>query len=299
MPSKMKLLLIAANRDEPGMPRLRLDKEQRHITDSIRGSLHGDAFEILSEWAVRPSDLEDALLRHRPHIVHIISHGSPESGIIFERDDLAEEEPSAEDYDDSPKEYKGISPEALARLFATLSGDIRLVFLNLCYTKEHAEAISEFIDYAIGLEGPIEDRHATAMAGAFYRGLAYGLTVPTAFDLAVNHLKLENFSDLPSPVLHARHGSLEPLLSESKRAARTASAERTLKPRVTHAKRRSTSLAPNPPGAVRGTKERAQRRDEKSEPVLTRGDLAELAGLKTDLEGLLRRLSAYIEKTSN
>jgi hypothetical protein len=37
-------------------------------------------------WAVRPDDLQEALLEHQPHIVHLGGHGSSPNELILEGD---------------------------------------------------------------------------------------------------------------------------------------------------------------------------------------------------------------------
>ena len=96
---------------------------------------------------------------------------------------------------------------ALGRLFAVLRDNIRLVVLNACYSDEQARAIVEEIDFVVGMTDEIGDEGARVFAAAFYRGLAYGRSVRSAFDLGLNELQLEGLRDDESvPVLLVREG---------------------------------------------------------------------------------------------
>lgn len=285
--NRVKLLIIAANPVVRGSPKLRLDKEQRHITDAILTTGNGHSFEIISEWAVTPSHLENALLRHRPDIVHVMSHAG-ETGIIFEMDDLAEGRRA--------KKRKGISVEALAGLFHSLKGNIRLVFLNTCLTKEHAGAIGEFIDCAIGMQGVVGDREAIAMSESFYRALAYGLPVQESFDVMVSHIELQNSSFAPSPVLYCRDDQSKLTVIGTERPRQRTRKTVTEASKIDHAKGRSAAVGRGSAVTCRGSEESAARRQTERDAAIDGSDLTELKRLKTDLEELLKRLSALISK---
>ena len=72
--TKVKVLFLASNPLE--QTRLALDEEIRAITAQIRSADHRDALELVSGWAVRPDDLQQLLLQHKPHIVHFSGHGT-------------------------------------------------------------------------------------------------------------------------------------------------------------------------------------------------------------------------------
>ena len=100
-----------------------------------------------------------------------------------------------------------VSSAALADLFKVLKDNIRVVVLNACYSEEQAQAIVEEIDFVVGMADSIEDEAARVFAAAFYRGLAFGRSVQTAFDLGVNELKLRALKDDEDvPLLLIRDG---------------------------------------------------------------------------------------------
>jgi HAD superfamily phosphoserine phosphatase-like hydrolase len=156
--NKMKVLFLAANPRDTD--KLALDEEIREISKKIREGDYRDAIELISAWAVRPDDLLQLLNQYRPQIIHFSGHGSG-SGEIFLTDNNGISKP--------------VSSRALKALFATLKDNIQIVVLNTCYSKEQAEAITEVIDVAIGMNDRIDDKSALTFAASFYRAIAFGI----------------------------------------------------------------------------------------------------------------------------
>lgn len=190
MAKKIKVLFLSSDPRNVGYRPL-MKKELREIETKIKSSPNSGLFDLQSEWALRPDDLQDALLRHRPHVAHISSHANRTEGIFLE---------------DDSGEKKAVGARALAGLFGILKDNIRIVFLNACYTKHQMKVFTQTIDYTIGMNTPVGDKGAIVFAASFYRGLAYGLSVKTAFELAINQLELENIPDSKTPLLFVREG---------------------------------------------------------------------------------------------
>jgi tetratricopeptide (TPR) repeat protein len=186
----VKILFLAANPVDVGTS-LRIDEEIREISQKIRlGSLR-DQVELVSESAVRAGDLQAALLRHRPDVVHFSGHCSPSGEIILQ---------------DEAGNQKLVSRKALSDLFKIRKDNVRVVVLNACYGKEQAQALAEAIDFTIGMNAVIEDRAAIVFAAHFYQSLAFGCSVQEAFDMAVNQLALEGIDATHVPELLVREG---------------------------------------------------------------------------------------------
>lgn len=193
MTEKIKILFLAASPIDSG--RLRLDEELREIKKRILMGPERHHFELVSEWAVTPDDLQQALLAHQPHIVHFSGHGSRTQGIVLE---------------DQFGNSQMMSKSALIELFKILKDNIRIIFLNACYSGRQVEGLSEVIDYTVGVKTAISDNAAIPFAASFYQGLAYGRLVKEAFDLANNRLKTEGFADAKRPELLVRKGPPDP-----------------------------------------------------------------------------------------
>lgn len=184
----IKILFLVANPTDK--TRLRIDEESKAIKEALREAEFRDRFDIETEWAVRVTDLQKLLLRHKPHIVHFSGHGSEASEIILE---------------DNSGRSQPVPSKALSNLFSILKDNIRCVVLNACYAEGQAMAIAEHIDCVIGMSEEIGDESAISFATAFYRALGYGKDIETAFDLGCGQIQfnLENLEDYDKPQLLA------------------------------------------------------------------------------------------------
>jgi hypothetical protein len=182
----VKILFLAANPQDTGQ--LRLDEEIREIKQALLKAEFRDKFDIEQEWAVRVSDLQGHLLRHKPDIVHFSGHGSKASEIILE--------------DNMGGSYK-VPEQALSQLFAILKDNIRCVVLNACYSARQAQAIAQHIDCVAGMSKAVGDEAAISFALAFYQALGFGRDVKTAFDLGCLQINLENLKEQDTPKLLA------------------------------------------------------------------------------------------------
>lgn len=156
---------------------LQLGKEMREIEQKIRVAEFRKAFDLRSQWAVRPSDLQEALLLFKPHIVHFSGHGSRNEQIMLEND---------------AGDSKPVGKEALTNLFKILKDNLRVVVLNACFSHTQAEAISGSVEFTVGTSKAVKDAAAISFAASFYRSLAFGRSVREAFELGNNELDLLN-----------------------------------------------------------------------------------------------------------
>lgn len=183
----IRILFLAANPVDTDT--LRLDEEMRAIDRAMRAAEFRDRFEIDQHWAVRVGDLQEALLRFRPNIVHFSGHGTDASEIVLQTESGA---------------VQAVPQEALSRLFSVLRDNVRCVVLNACYSETQAQAIAESIDCVVGMTSAVGDDAAIEFATAFYRAIGYGRDVQTAFDLGTNQIGLEGLPDVDIPHLVAR-----------------------------------------------------------------------------------------------
>ena len=189
--SYMKILFLAAN--PMTSPKLSIDEEVRAIEEKVCSSKLRDAVQFRSRWATRPGDLQQALLEEDPVVVHFSGHGGSTVGVVL--------------HSEAGTDVSLVSSATLARLFAVLKDNIRLVVLNTCYSEEPGESIVDEIDFVVGMADSIGDDGARVFAAALYRGLAFGKSVQTAFDLGLNELQLMGLKDDEDvPVLLIREG---------------------------------------------------------------------------------------------
>jgi CHAT domain len=186
VPSKV-ILLMSANAD-PHQP-LRLDEERRAIDRAVADSRAAGRLELRTSDALRLDDLQYALLRHRPAIVHFSGHGHRQDGIQAV---------------DASGRAQSVLPKALSELFRILSAGLQCVVLNACYTEDQARAIAAHVPCVVGMRRQVRDDTAVLFATGFYRGVANEQSIRASFDLALNSLDLHDVPDADVPQLIAR-----------------------------------------------------------------------------------------------
>jgi hypothetical protein len=186
---KSKILFLAASPAD--MTKLSLDEESRAIGQKLRASDGRDSLELITMWAVRPSDLLDHLNRFEPHVVHISGHGTQQQQIVLVNE---------------ARVATPVSAPALRALFTACKGNIRVVVLNACFSRAQAQAIVEVIDCVIGMKEEIGDDAAIAFAASFYSALGYGRSVRDAFEQGKVALLLNDIREEDTPTLLVRSG---------------------------------------------------------------------------------------------
>ena len=171
---KTKILILASN--PKGTSSLELPTEIRNLTSVIKRSPDRDRFIIETRLAVRPKDLQAALLEVKPRIVHFCGHGEGEKGLVLENDG---------------GQPHLVSSEALTSLLSHFNHQVECVLLNACYTKVQAKAIVQHINFVVGMNQPILDLSAIAFAEGFYGALGAGQSIAKAYEFGCNRIHLE------------------------------------------------------------------------------------------------------------
>lgn len=186
---RQKILILAA------IPHgLRLDKEIREVEECIRRAVRRDMFDVDIRTAVRPQDIRRAIAEEKPQIVHFCGHGLEDGSLLLE---------------DDGGQNKAVPPEGLTSLFELHADYVNCVLLNACHSVKSAEAISQHINYAIGMNQQIQDKSAIQFAQGFYDGLGYATSeiknvFPRAFQEGLVAIKLENLSQAEIPVIKTK-----------------------------------------------------------------------------------------------
>jgi hypothetical protein len=205
MPEKMKILFLAA---EPvdAMP-LRLGQEFRDIEQKLRSSPKGRSFNLVAQWAVRPRDLMEVLMTHRPTVVHFSGH-SEGGRLILENED---------------GRAQPIEGKHLAALLAGFGDTLRLVVLNACFTSPGFDELREVVDYTVGTTSALSDSAAVRFSGCFYQALAFGNSVQAAYELAKRQTTLELSADSEVFTLLIRDGvdASEAFIRQRTKASKT------------------------------------------------------------------------------
>jgi len=186
----IKVLFLASDPFHAGVP-LRLDDEVRAVEQAIRRGRARDSVVLIPHFATRTRDLREALLNHQPQIVHFAGHGSLSGGIFL---------------GDEYGQRQAVGTEALRKLFGMVSETVKVVVLNGCDTLLTIEALSEVVDYTVGMNAAISDESAIVFSEAFYSTVAMGEPVLKAFDWAVCQLHLESNAEAGIPQRRIRPG---------------------------------------------------------------------------------------------
>ncbi|KAB8319525.1 CHAT domain-containing protein [Tolypothrix campylonemoides VB511288] len=181
---RQTILILAAN--PKGTKPLRLGEEVREIDAGLQRAKQRDQFVLEQKWAVQPRDIQRAILDINPSIVHFSGHGTGNEGLVFE---------------DETGSAKLVDSEALAKLFDLFADQIECIVLNGCYSQVQAEAISQHINYVIGMSKAIGDRAAIEFAVGFYDALGAGQSVEFAHKLGCATIRLAGIPEQLTPVL--------------------------------------------------------------------------------------------------
>jgi TPR repeat protein len=178
--SKVKILFFAADplsRPPHDRPPLDLAEDVRRVREKVGRARHRNALDFDWRLAARTDDLMQALIDERPQVVHFSGHGGT-SGLILGSED--------------GREARAVDAATLGKLFRLFPGDIGVVVLNACLSLPQARAIADEVGCAIGTNASIPDEAAITFGAAFYRGIAGGESVKTAFDQASVAMEMEH-----------------------------------------------------------------------------------------------------------
>jgi hypothetical protein len=154
------ILTLAANPDDTSA--LQLNREIRDIRSQLQQAKYREEFEFIRRDAARWEDVQRVILEIKPRIIHFCGHGAGEPGLILER---------------GQGEKFVVSTEILADLFKQVASRVECVLLNACYSQAQAQAISQHINYVIGMSQAIEDNAAVAYAKGFYLAVGAGESI--------------------------------------------------------------------------------------------------------------------------
>jgi FHA domain-containing protein len=149
---------------------LQLDGEVKAIDQAVL-AVRGDAIALRLSRATSLPGLAQAVLEHRPLIVHFSGCGSGQDGVSL----------TAGDPDGG-----SASPDELDRFFQLRAPWVSCVVLSACYVREQGIAIARHVGYVIGTPASIPPGAAMSFSAAFYQALAAELPVRKAFAHARN-----------------------------------------------------------------------------------------------------------------
>ena len=144
--------------------------------------------------AARLRDISQALGDYWPQIVHFAGHGRSDGSLAVENDF---------------GRASFVNPAGLANLLGGFAASVRCIIVNACHSLALAEAMSEQIDYVVGMRSEILDFASVQFSVGFYQGLFAGKTVPDAFRQGRDLVQAEPItnSEYKVPILLVRRGT--------------------------------------------------------------------------------------------
>lgn len=189
VPEKVSVLYLGTSPEDE--VRLRVDAEARDIHEAIRKSDNPQCVAFNDRWAVRQTDLLQALNETSPDIVHFSGHGAVDGSIVFE-DQFGNAVP--------------LDKERLSVVVGAAAKHVRLIVFNACYSDEEAEKTLCHVDATIGMTDSISDVAAKAFAAQLYSSIGFGLDLQTAFNQACAAIALVSPEEIKTPRLRVREG---------------------------------------------------------------------------------------------
>jgi hypothetical protein len=168
---------------------LDLDKELYEIKNAIKQSKNRKLLNYKTEIVYSTDDIRREIADEKPQIVHFCGHGLQDGTLKLDNSN------------------SGVSPEVLKSIFQGREDTIKCVLLNACHSEKATLAITQHINYAIGMNNEIIDNVAIEFAKGFYDGLGYNNdnnAYLMAFNEGIRAIISKNISQKSVPVLRTR-----------------------------------------------------------------------------------------------
>lgn len=180
------ILCLSAN--PSNSDRLASDIEIRDIENILRKGSGRDNFILVPKGAVTVGDFRQAVLDHKPDIIHFSGHGTETGEIILHN---------------SSDKSQNVSAQALGNFFKIIAkiAGVECVVLSACYSEIQAKEISKHVPFVMGMRSAVPDKTAINFSVTLYQVLVDGHGYELAFDFAKNDLELKGLTGKDLPIL--------------------------------------------------------------------------------------------------
>ena len=188
---KINILFLGANpdiilKDGSEQSKLKLDKEAREIKEAITKSLNRDSINLETRWAVRTSDLFQAINEVNPTIIHFSGHGTEDGHLVLQ------------DNNDNPK---FVDIDSIVKMIDASTDNLRLIVFNNCFSSLFAECVVDSVEATIGMNNSISDEAAIIFSSQLYSAIGFGNSLEKSFNQAKARLLLEGIKEDRTPEL--------------------------------------------------------------------------------------------------
>lgn len=170
------ILFLAASPRE--LASVEASREYKTIDAAVHRGRYREHCRLPSQLDLRVSELQTALSRHAPQVLHFCGHGNAagELQLLDSQTDVTVSVPA----------------KLLAEVLRHSAPEVRCVVLSTCYAEEQARAMVEAgVPFVVGMARTISNEQACAFSDAFYEALAFGKSLQAAFELGRTRLELE------------------------------------------------------------------------------------------------------------
>jgi len=188
---KYNILFLSSNPSDTSY--LKVDKEFVEIKKLLQESNDIDKIQLNVDTNITPNKLHKAIQKYKPNIFHFSGHGFQSNdnqltGLIIE---------------DEKGNRKVLNENALDGLFDLISEEntIEVVILNACYSLNQSVIIKKYVNNVIGMNDSISDYAAILFSTGFYRALANGKSIDSAFKYGKNMVALDGRNEEDKLVL--------------------------------------------------------------------------------------------------
>ena len=144
------------------------DEEFRELKLQLRQAEETGRVVLIPYFCTRLGDLEYAIMRERPHVLHFCCHGH-ESHIILENEH---------------RNGSLLPLKHLGALLHALKSPVRLVVLNACITSPDGVRAANLAEYVVSFVGPVEEGLAVKFTSSFYNAAAFDHSIRESFEIA-------------------------------------------------------------------------------------------------------------------
>ena len=170
------ILFLAASPAD--LPAVEATREYKTIDAAVNRGRFREQCRLPSQLDVRVSELQTALSRHAPQVLHFCGHGNA-AGELQLLDSLT-------------SVTVAVPAKLLAEMLRHSAPEVRCVVLSTCYAEEQGRAMVEAgVPFVIGMSRAISNEQACTFSDAFYEALAFGKSLQAAFELGRTRLQLE------------------------------------------------------------------------------------------------------------
>lgn len=137
------------------------DKEYKDLKYNLQRGIDRDHYDIEIELSVTKNEFKDILDKYKPQFLHLSMHATVKDGLHFEDENKAILPMSV-------KEFKQIIGRYSEK------HELKLVLISACNSKNHAKAVKEYCDFAIGTKAVFPVPAALIYSNNFYTTLFNG-----------------------------------------------------------------------------------------------------------------------------